>query len=90
MTALDAFWHLANFLAPAWVVSALLALLHKLIWRRELKAMAWRRLALWGGLGGTLALVLALLLLGHDGKMAGYALLLLGVVLPQWALTLKR
>lgn len=90
MSPLDALWHIANLFAPAWVVAALLAAAAKLLWRRELKSLSWRRLALWGGLGGSLATVAALVLLGHDGKMLGYGLLLLGISLPQWWLTIRR
>ncbi|HEV6966579.1 MULTISPECIES: hypothetical protein [Roseateles] len=84
MSPLDAFWHLANLFAPAWGLAALLALAIKGLWRRETRSLAWRRLWTWGGAGGSLALVAALALLGRDGKMAGYALLLAGVALPQW------
>jgi hypothetical protein len=87
---LDAFWHLANFFAPAWFVAALLALLSKLLWRRSVGTLSWQRLALWGGIGGSLGLLAALVLLGRDGKMLGYGLMLMGVVLPQWGLQLKQ
>ncbi|MCV2357432.1 MULTISPECIES: hypothetical protein [Roseateles] len=90
MNPLDAFWHLANLFAPAWFVAALLAMFAKLLWRQALRAIAWRRLALWGGVGGSLGLLLALVLLGRDGKMLGYGLMLLGVALPQWALQLRQ
>lgn len=90
MNLLDVVWHLGNFLAPAWFVAALMALGLKLLWRRELKALAWRRLALWGALGGCLGLVAALLLLGRDGKMLGYGLMIVAIALPQWGLTLRR
>ncbi|HEY1092317.1 MAG TPA: hypothetical protein VGE47_14585 [Burkholderiaceae bacterium] len=90
MSPINPFWHLTNFLAPAWVIAALLAIACKLLWRRDLKNLPWLRLLLWGGAGGSLALVAALALLGQDGRMEGYALLLLGVVLPQWWLTLRR
>lgn len=86
MNPLDAFWHLANFFAPAWFVAVLLALFSKLLWRQS----AWRRLALWGGIGGSLGLLAALVLLGRDGKMLGYGLMLVGVALPQWTLQLKQ
>jgi hypothetical protein len=85
MSALDAFWHVTNLLAPAWGVSVLLALLMRLVWRGQ--RMDLRKMVVWGGLGGMLAIGLALVLLGRDGKMAGYALLLTGVSLPQWWLT---
>lgn len=90
LNALDLLWHLGNFLAPACVTAALTAALVKLLWRQELRALRWRQLAGWGALGGSLALVLALLWLGQDGKMAGYGLLLLGIALPQWWLTIRR
>jgi hypothetical protein len=84
MSPLDAFWHLANLFAPAWGLAALLAGAIKLVWRREAQGQRWTRLWGWGSAGGCLAVVLALMLLGRDGKMAGYGLLLLGVALPQW------
>ena len=91
MSPLDAFWHLANLFAPAWGLAALLAVAIKGLWRRQAKSLAWRRLWGWGGLGGTVAAVAALAVLGRDGKMAGYALLVLGVALPQWyLLSVKR
>ncbi|MFO1228020.1 hypothetical protein [Roseateles sp.] len=85
MTPLDALWHVTNLLAPAWGVSVLLALLLRVVWRAQ--RMDLRKMVLWGGLGGMAAIGLALLLLGRDGKMAGYALLITGVSLPQWWLT---
>lgn len=89
MNLVNALGHLVNLFAPAWGVAALMALAIKLIWRREQHALAWRRLLLWGGLGGSLAVLLALAWRAHDGTMLGYGLMLLGVVLPQWWLTLK-
>ena len=84
MSPLDAFWHIANLFAPAWGLAALLAVAIKLAWWREAKSLRWLRLWGWGAAGGAAAVVISLLLLGRDGKMAGYALLLLGVGLPQW------
>ena len=90
MSPIDAFWHICNLFMPAWTVAALLAGSAKLVWRRELKALSWKRLALWGAAGGSLAIIAALILLGRDGKMLGYALMLVGISLPQWWLTLRR
>ena len=91
LSPIDAFWHLSNLFAPAWIVAALMALLIKLLWRREFRTLAWRRLALWGSAGGSLAVIVALAWLGHDGKMLGYGLMLVGISVPQWWLmTLKR
>jgi len=90
LNPLDAFWHITQLFAPAWAVAALLAGGAKLVWRRDLKSTPWRRLALWGAAGGSLAVVAALVLTGHDGKMLGYGLMLLGVSLPQWWLMMRR
>ena len=91
MSALDAFWHIANLFAPAWGLAALLAGAIKGLWRREAKSLSWRRLWVWGAAGGTAAVLAALILLGRDGRMVGYALLVLGVAVPQWfVLSFKR
>lgn len=86
LNALDLIWHLCNFLAPAWVVAALMAGALKLLWRQDLRSRGWRQLWLWGGVGGSLALLAALVLLGRDGRLAGYGLMILAIALPQWAL----
>ena len=90
MDALDAVWHLGNLFLPAWGVAALMALALKLIWRQTVAGMRWRTLAVWGGLGGTLGIVAALVLIGRDGTMAGYGLMLLGVTLAQWGVSYKK
>ncbi|RTL34389.1 MAG: hypothetical protein EKK53_26340 [Burkholderiales bacterium] len=90
MSPLDALWHLANLFAPAWGVAALLALAIKAVWRREAGGLRWLRLWGWGAAGGALAVIASLVLLERDGRMAGYALLLLGVALPQWWLLSVR
>lgn len=84
MSPIDAFWHIANLFAPAWGLAALLAAAIKGLWRREAKSLGWRKLWAWGAAGGTAAVIVSLILLGRDGRMAGYALLVLGVALPQW------
>ena len=84
MSPLDAFWHIANLFASAWGLAALLAVAIKGLWRREAKSLGWKKLWAWGAAGGSAAVVISLVLLGRDGKMAGYALLVLGVALPQW------
>ena len=57
MSPLDAFWHLGNFILPAWFVAGVVAALMKLLWRAELKGRSWRQLWLWGGAGGALGLL---------------------------------
>jgi len=90
MSPLEAFWHVANLFAPAWGVALLVAGAAKLIWRGELKTLSWRRLATWGAAGGSIAVIVALILLGHDGRMSGYGLMLVGVTLPQWWLMTRH
>ena len=76
MSPYDAFWHLANFFAPAVFVGALTALFVKLLWRHELRTVSWRRLSAWGVGGSALVLVGGLVTFGRDGKMLTYALML--------------
>ncbi|MEI8267961.1 MAG: hypothetical protein WCI59_19710 [Betaproteobacteria bacterium] len=84
MGPLDAFWHLLNFFTPAVGVGCLGAAAVKLLWRRELAGVSWRRLAGWGTAGGTGALLAGLLLFGRDGRMATYGLVVLAAALAFW------
>ncbi len=84
MDLVDAFWHLLNFFAPAVGVGLMAAALAKLLWRRELKAVAWLRLASCATAGCALVLVAGLLFFGHDGKMATYAAMVGACGLTLW------
>jgi hypothetical protein len=84
MGPLDALWHLLNFFAPAACVALASALLAKLVWRRELAAVSWRQLTLWGSGAGAAALVGGLLVFGRDGKMATYAMVAAATSLALW------
>lgn len=90
MNFLDAFWHFGNLFLPAWVVAALMAVSVKALWREASNGLTWRQLTLWGGIGGSMGTLAALLLLGRDGSMIGYGLMLVGVTLPQWGLSFRR
>ncbi|WP_343636401.1 hypothetical protein [Roseateles sp.] len=90
MDPLDAVWHFGNLILPAWGVAALMAMALKLIWRETTAGMRWRTLTGWGGLGGTMGTAAALMLLGSDGTMAGYALMLIGITAAQWGVSYKR
>ena len=84
MGPLDAAWHLLNFLAPALGVGLLSAAGAKWLWRRELGAVPWRRLA--GAASGASAVVLVagLVLTGRDGRMATYAAMVVVCALTLW------
>jgi len=70
---LDAFWHLLNFFGPALGLAVIAPLLAKLLWWRDLKSVAWMRLALPVALACASVSVAGLVVFGHDGKMATYA-----------------
>lgn len=73
MTALDLFWHLANFVLPALGVGALTAGLCKLFWRRSLARTPWFTLAWQASAAGLAVLVAGLVITGHDGRMVTWA-----------------
>ena len=84
MGPLDALWHLSNLFLPALGLGALAAALAKLLWRRELKAVSYRRLA-WTACAACAAVVLGgLVLFGRDGKMATYAAMVAACALTLW------
>lgn len=86
MDTLNAFNHTLNFMAPALFVAVVLSLLSGFSRKR---ALTWRatavRLALVAG-AGSLGLFAGLWFFGVDGKLASYALLVLGCGTAQWLL----
>ncbi len=84
MGPLDALGHVLNLFLPAVLLAALAAALAKLLWRRELAAVSWLRLA------GPAALVcagitlLGLVVTGRDGRMATYAGMVLACAFTLW------
>ena len=81
---LDLTWHLLNFFAPALGLAAIAAGLAKLVWRAELRPIPWTRLFAAAAAACTLALVGGLVILGHDGRMATYAAMVLATALGLW------
>jgi hypothetical protein len=69
----DLLWHLLNLLAPGVSLGLIAAAGAKLVWRRDLAAVAYSRLAAWGGGASTAALLAGLVISGRDGRMATYA-----------------
>ena len=84
----DAINHLLNFFLPVLCVGGLTVAGVKLLWRRELRTVSWRRLlaGAWGA--GAVAWVASLWLTGHDGQVLGYAAMLVatsvGVMAAGW------
>lgn len=85
-----AFWHIANFFAPALGTGLIAASLTKIFWRRELKAVRWLRLAGWAS--GSMAIVsmLGLFVFEHDGKMITYAAMTVACALALWWAGFRR
>ena len=84
MDAFGLFWHLANFVAPAFAVGALSAGLCKLIWRRSLARTAWWTLAWQASAAGLAVLVAGLVVTGHDGRMITWAGLVVVCAVVPW------
>jgi hypothetical protein len=77
MGPLDAIWHLVNLLLPAAGLGLIAASLAKLLWRKALAQVSWRRLVGWACGGACLALLAGLVLTGRDGRMSTYAAMVL-------------
>ena len=84
MGPLDALWHVANFFIPALGLGALAAALAKLLWRRELAAVAFQRLAGPACTACAAAVLIGLVVLGRDGRIATYALMVVACALTLW------
>jgi hypothetical protein len=84
MGPIDAAWHLLGLFAPALLLGAIAAGAAKLLWRAELKAVPWRRLATWAAAAAALATVLGLALTGRDGRMLTYAAMVAAATLALW------
>ena len=86
MGPLDLFWHLLNLFAVALLFALVATAGAKLIWRRALAAVPWRRLLLASGGAAAAVTVAGLLVFGRDGRMATYALMVVAVALALgWA-----
>jgi hypothetical protein len=90
MDPLDVAWHLLGFFLPAVGLGLLSAALAKLVWRRELRSVGWLRLALRVCAAAMLALVASLIVLGRDGTMASYAVMVLASTLVLWRTGIGR
>lgn len=84
MNPVDAFWHIANFFAPALVVGYLAAGASKLLWRDELGAIGWLRLGAWPSAAMAVVSVLGLVVFEHDGKVLTYGAMVLACAIALW------
>ena len=84
MGPLDALWHLANLFVPALALGGLAAACAKLVWRRDLAGVSWRRLAVPAATAGALVTLAGLVLTGRDGKMATYVAMVLACAVTLW------
>ncbi len=84
MGPLDALWHVANLFLPALGLGALAAAAAKLLWRRELAAVGFGRLAGPACAACAVVVLAGLALLGQDGKMATYAGMVVACALTLW------
>lgn len=84
MGPLDAFWHVANFFAPAFGLGAIASLLAKLLWRRALAGVPLSRLVKASVAAVAGVTVLGLVAFGRDGTMATYALMVIACAAALW------
>jgi hypothetical protein len=84
MTLLDLLDHLLNFVAPAFAVGFLCALLGRLTLRQSGKLRAWWAQGAVNFLVGVAVLVTGLIAFGQDGRMATYAALVVACGTSQW------
>ena len=84
MDPLLAFWHIANFFAPAVGCGVVAAGLAKLLWRRSLRNVGWWRMAVACVLAMALVSVIGLLVFARDGRMATYAAMVVAGAAALW------
>lgn len=76
--------HIVNLFVPALALAAVAATLAKLVWRGELRGLAWWRLAAWPAVLNAVLTVAGLAWAGRDGAMATYAAMVLGTAFALW------
>jgi hypothetical protein len=80
----DGVWHLLGFGAVPGLLGLLAASAAKLLWRRELQARPWWRLALTASLACLAAAVAGLVVTGRDGAMVTYAAMVVACAVTLW------
>ncbi len=66
------------------MLGALAAALAKLLWRRELAAVPWRRLATAAAAAAAVVVLLGLVVFGRDGRIATYGGMVLATAGALW------
>ncbi|MEO7058079.1 MAG: hypothetical protein ABI281_05720 [Caldimonas sp.] len=84
MQASTAFWHIVNFLAPAFILGGIAAVATRWAWRHELIAGKLWQFWLAAGLAAASVEVVGLLVFGHDGKMITYAFMVAASAAALW------
>jgi len=84
MSPLDLFNHLLDFVAPAFALALICAILGRLLMRGNAKALAWWVQGAVNFVVGVAVLAAGLVISGHDGQMATYAALVLACGTSQW------
>ena len=84
----DVFWHVTNFLLPAWALSLGITAWGSTQFRRQTQIRwIWRWLI--NASAGMGVLVAGLVLTGNDGKMATYGALVLVCASVEWLLQMR-
>lgn len=84
MAPLSALIHLVNLFMPSIGVACIAAGLAKLLWRRDLKGVAWWRLASTSAAACALVTLAGLVAFGRDGAMGTYAAMLAASAVTLW------
>ena len=84
MDLIEALRHCAAFFAPALGIGLISAALAKWLWRHDLNPTTWSRLAAWTTAAAALTSVGGLLVVGRDGSMGTYAVMVLASALALW------
>ncbi|VTU14665.1 MULTISPECIES: hypothetical protein [unclassified Variovorax] len=84
MALLDLIDHLLNFIAPAFAVGFLCALLGRLAMRKAAGTPAWWTQGAINFIVGIVVLAAGLIVFGHDGRMLTYGALVAACGTSQW------
>lgn len=84
MGPLDALNHLLNLFLVPLALGALAPALAKLLWRRELAGVSWRRMAAPACIACAAVVVAGLIVFGRDGKMATYGAMVAVCAVTLW------